>query len=61
MTDTHDGDRLLVGADELAAEAKTPRRQMYHWLTQGLIQTAVKRGRLWTAPRNKFRRELGLE
>jgi hypothetical protein len=54
-------DRLLVGVEALAAEAGVPERTMYHWVTTGRVQSAVKRGALWTAARNRFRRELGLD
>jgi len=44
----------------MADEASVPHRTMYHWLYTGKVQCAVKRGHLWTAGRNAFRREFGL-
>jgi hypothetical protein len=56
-----DGDRLLVGAEEMAAEAGQPPRRVHHWLKTGLLKTPRKVGHLWTVGRRQFRRELGLD
>jgi hypothetical protein len=36
-------------------------RVMYNWLYTGWVQCAVKRAGRWTASRNRFRREFGLD
>jgi hypothetical protein len=56
-----DGDRLLVGAEEMALEAGQPPRRVHHWLKTGLLKTPRKVGHLWTVGRRQFRRELGLD
>jgi hypothetical protein len=54
-------DRLLVGVIAMAKEAGVAQRKMYHWLTLGLVSSAGKVGGQWTAGRNRFRREFGLD
>jgi len=56
-----EGDRLLVGVDELAAEINQPTRRIFHWLACGRIKSAQKVGAYWTASRRKLRAEFGLE